>query len=405
MNRTSRVWIAGLLALRLCSAAFATAAVLMEWPGMETEPTLKTVNDPNLFAEKLIPLRQKEFELTISPATGLSSSYRLLPLSKDRIDEDAADLYAAAWKQLRGLVDPNDLPRQEYWEQRRNDPEGADRLLERCGEIFQTLEKASLCRYCSWPEVHPSQWRSFEEELEKMSAFARLLALQVRRDIDRGRYDRAAKHLRVGLATARHQTTHADLLLALDGARSAEFLLSEIEYWISRPGAPSLYRALQDLPTPLLPATDLTRYAPSSQRSGYRYGRGGYAVMIPQPSIGEPTIQYPQGPSAPVFLRVERWKAMLQLVEAIRYVAALNDGRLPELAEMTETALPADPVTRRGFGCEREGDAILIEPSPAGDSAYDAQPLRCRLRLESIEWIAPAVPKSKKQDLFEAPYF
>jgi hypothetical protein len=68
-------------------------------------------------------------------------------------------------------------------------------------------------------------------------------------------------------------------------------------------------------------------------------------------------------------VRADREVALWRVVEALRMYGAGHQSRLPEtLNEITEVAIPSDPVTGELFRYSLRGDTALIEGPPLPDA-------------------------------------
>jgi hypothetical protein len=72
--------------------------------------------------------------------------------------------------------------------------------------------------------------------------------------------------------------------------------------------------------------------------------------------------------------RLDRDATALQCIEALRHYAATHEGQLPrQLADVTDTTVPANPETKEPFGYRLDGSkAILDVAAPAGGRPGDA---------------------------------
>jgi hypothetical protein len=63
--------------------------------------------------------------------------------------------------------------------------------------------------------------------------------------------------------------------------------------------------------------------------------------------------------------RVDRYVALLRVIESLRDYAAGHDGRpLERLEDVTGLPVPADPMTGRGFGYEVKGNVVILDATP-----------------------------------------
>jgi hypothetical protein len=141
-------------------------------------------------------------------------------------------------------------------------------------------------------------------------------------------------------------TSNTHALFAMAGAVNVGRILGQIEAWIQKPGSPSLFRSLSDLPRPLAAFTTIDESKQSDDFSSFD-------TLDYQPEILS---------QSPLIVRnLERLAAALQCVEAIRLHAALYEGRIPEtLTEITDVRVPLDPVTRQPFLYERRGEVFTL---------------------------------------------
>lgn len=242
--------------------------------------------------------------------------------------------------------------------------------LEACAGKLDLLEQAVRCRTIVWPQfqkyrLSSSRWEtSFDYNspivpenlvlkiediptlLKQLDAAGLLFAAKARYHVARGEYEQACRWLRAGLTHARQMTSNTHAMLAMAGANNAGRVLVQIEAWIQKPGSPSLFRSLGDLPRPLVAFTTIDE----SKQSGEI---GSSDKLDYQPEILA---------QSPLMVRnIERLAAALQCVEAIRLHAALYEGRIPEsLTEITDVRVPLDPVTRQPFIYERRDEVFTL---------------------------------------------
>jgi hypothetical protein len=251
------------------------------------------------------------------------------------------------------------------------DIEKVESHLNICAGKLDLLEQAVRCRTIVWPQFQhyrvSSSWRretSYDYDspivpehlvlkiediptlLKQLDAAGLLLAAKARYHIGRGEYEQACRWLRAGLAQARQMTSNTHALFAMAGAVNVGRILGQIEAWIQKPGSPSLFRSLSDLPRPLAAFTTIDESKQSDDFSSFD-------TLDYQPEILS---------QSPLIVRnLERLAAALQCVEAIRLHAALYEGRIPEtLTEITDVRVPLDPVTRQPFLYERRGEVFTL---------------------------------------------
>ncbi|HDS85262.1 MAG TPA: hypothetical protein ENN97_08735 [Phycisphaerales bacterium] len=345
--------------------------------------TAELNDDPNaapdeIIAEHTLCIPLPEPVLTvITPATDVPSfRYRLTFRLNELVDGDSWDYYQKFF-----AVDPNHPERVPdaalLREQLALRPEemNIEKLtahFEMLDEKTTLLEQAVRCRNVVWPKITPPQrrpsylrgWRyGYDEQptvpshlrlkiaeipelLEKLDTAAMLLAAQARFWIARGDYDQASRWLRTALAQGRQMTRNAEAPLAMAGAAHLGRALNEIECWVQQPSAPSLFRPLSDLPRPLVVFSNVF----GTQRVE-EFDSADILEVEPDFLSNAPHIVQ----------SIERLRAALQCIEAMRLHAALNEGVFPHsLTEITDVRVPLDPMTRQAFVYERRNGVFIL---------------------------------------------
>jgi hypothetical protein len=88
-------------------------------------------------------------------------------------------------------------------------------------------------------------------DVQQMRELARVLRVRARGEIARGDFPAAAETIQTHMALARTFNEHPTLIGTLVGVAITATALSSVEEFVAQPGAPNLYWALTDLPTPL----------------------------------------------------------------------------------------------------------------------------------------------------------
>ena len=346
--------------------------------GVSGEPNVPR----EILAEGVVAVEMPDPALTaLAAATDVPAfRYRLTYRAKELIDRNSWDVY-----QLYFVSDPNHPEREPdaafLREQLALGPEtmNLDKLashFEACGEKLALLEQAVRCRTIGWPAIQttietsrsrytPDLTYHYDPPagaetpfvkiadvptlLAQLDAAGLLLSAKARYHIARGEYDEACRWLRAGLAQGRQMTDDTEAMPALAGAVNVGRVLRQIEMWVERSGSPSLFRALGDLPRPLIGfagVREKDRYSDQSRR-------GPYDILEVDPGFLKASPRIVQA--------IERLAAALQCVEAVRLHAALNEGRFPAaLGEITEVRVPLDPVTRQAFGYSLDGGVMTL---------------------------------------------
>jgi hypothetical protein len=129
------------------------------------------------------------------------------------------------------------------------------KALAEYAEAFELLDKAARCERCDWGLSEQLREKGIQIsllELQKQRRSAHLLSLRARLQIADGELDKALVTLRNGLVLSRHIGENGTLLVFLVGVASAAIMEAQLDDLIAQPGAPNLYYALTDLPTPLI---------------------------------------------------------------------------------------------------------------------------------------------------------
>ncbi|HOK95185.1 MAG TPA: hypothetical protein PK052_10140 [Anaerohalosphaeraceae bacterium] len=368
--------------------------------------------DPNIL-QWISASAMKIVELT--PAADIGRPmFHLLPLKTDLTNEASLPIYLQVFTEDPNQPEKN--PDFELIEQQISLP--AEQLdikavateLERCRDRLQLLQKASICRNIEWPAldshspinsypvsaVHPDESALFTltpkeylDFLMDIYRYGRLTALKARYHIVRREYNSAAEWLQSGLSISRQMVCRSNPQLAMMAAANAAAMLTQIELWIQTPGAPSLYRSLQDLPMPFLVAdsTDAPDRKKTEQFNPMMEMLSDGTAAIPD--VNEIRTQqetlpvYTSRQAEQMCQQIDRFIAVLECIEGLRYYASVYDGLLPNsLGEITEIRLPCDPVTKRPLIYYRQEDAYILQTA---DVLREPMPsaFRYKIRLMS----------------------
>jgi hypothetical protein len=121
--------------------------------------------------------------------------------------------------------------------------------------ILKEVDLGARRTYCDWEMNDRFREDGISLQLGDVQGFrefANLLKLRARQELLAGQHDKAARTLQSGFQLARHAVEGPTLIHGLVGVAVAETMLTVVDDWIDRPGAPNLYWALTDLPRPLL---------------------------------------------------------------------------------------------------------------------------------------------------------
>jgi hypothetical protein len=180
------------------------------------------------------------------------------------------------------------------------------------------------------------------------------LALQARFQIAQGQYDETIGTMRTGLVMARHLGEGSTLMHRIFGIGMAAYTCRQLEQFVQRPDAPSLYQALQELPQPFIDLTEQAEWEDQDTKERVHL----------------------------LMNRLDRHVAALQCVEAMRFHADVNNGKFPNrLSNITQVPVPNDPVTGKPFAFSRTGSVAVLE-IPAMGKETDRDVMRYELSLK-----------------------
>jgi len=301
----------------------------------------------------IVSAEARTVELTLHPAKSAKSEnrYQLLVKANEKSDTDAAPLYEKAVQSL-----PDNLKMDEINQWLKIPPDKLPKkqvqsVLEQLKPVFKLVEQAAKCKQCYWPYLDDD---TLSQTLAEYRKLLFLLALQVRFQVAHDSYDDAISAMQTGFGMARHLGEDPGLLRGLVGIGMAAYMCRQIEQFVQRPDAPTLYQALRDLPQPFI---DLTKQAEWEE-----------------PDIKEKVYL--------LMDRLDRHVAALQCIEAIRLYTGLHENKFPgHLSVITDVRVPVDPVTKKPFSYESTGlEAILEVEGAEGSEGRDA--IRYELKLK-----------------------
>ncbi len=394
----------GLLIFLGCWISVWAAEGIVGFPESSIEPNdavaeTKT-EEPNVI--ELVPIEPIDVIELTAACDILRPKYHLLPLKTELIAGESLPIYLNVFHK-----DPNhpesepdfDLVEQLLKQNTEaNDIKAMGHLLEKHTAKLNLLRKANLCKAVEWPVTHyepkstyhhmdmmmpgtgnfdspelpdrpeeeyepviftPSEYLDF---LENIQQYGKLVALKARYHILKHDYDEALIWLRTGLAISRQMVQNSNAQLGVMAAANAAVSLQQIELWTQTPNSPGLYRSLQDLPLPFLNAYSLpTLVEKELKQKMPRFGMPYYyeeTVKKENSLIPYYSSELPRNASN----RIDRFIAILECLEGLRYYAALYDGKLPNsLGEVTEIRLPNDPITKGSFLYHKESDAAILQ--------------------------------------------
>ena len=299
-----------------------------------------------------VPADARTVEMTLHPAKlpKPEQKYQLLVKADEQSDTDAAPLYEKAVQSL-----PGDLKMDEIEQWLKTPPyklpiKKVQSTLQQFEPALELLERAAICKRCEWPYLYDDE---LSENLREHRRLLFFLALKVRFQIARDRYDDAIGTVQTGFAMARHLGDDSTLVRGMVGIGMAAYMCRQIEQFVQRPDTPTLYQTLRDLPQPLIDLTEQAEWE-------------------------EPDIK---GKVNLLMNRLDRHVAALQCIEAIRLYAGSHDGTFPnKLLNIKEVDIPADPVTRKPFSYNLSGSSAILE-APDSEDLEGKYAIRYELHL------------------------
>jgi hypothetical protein len=196
--------------------------------------------------------------LTASPAAPPAPAlrYTLLPTARDtRPGNQIAAFYKCFMEQHRLFFDKDEAARREDWltAPLAELKEEKD-LVGYGGAAVLQARRAARLEVVDWQisgDLRADGIQLMLPDLQQLRELARVLRARARGEIARGEFDAAADTIQVHLALARTLNEHPTLIGSLVGIAIAATALSSVEEFVAQPGAPNLFWALADLPTPL----------------------------------------------------------------------------------------------------------------------------------------------------------
>lgn len=310
----------------------------------------------------------KDVKLVVHPQkiSAEAGKYALLPPAASLTEGDAAPLYDKAIKALPPEKDRNQgskwlaLPVEQF------PLEEVQGVLERSMEGLRGAARAVRCRECTWPKLTSGPAQTAQaEELRRLRVIVQLWA---RYEIVQGSPEGAILALQTGFGFARHVAPASTSLQFMLGVAIANSMGHEVEQFIQMEDAPNLYAALAALPRPFVDVEKAIERdkAIVSELPPELKKKMTSEQLESQLKAGHDELRL-------LAKRLDRNLALLQCVEAIRSYAAMHGGQLPKtLAEITEVAVPKDPISGAAFRYTRTGAAAVLESAvPSGSNAKD----------------------------------
>ncbi len=307
----------------------------------------------------------REVKLTVRPQklSAEAGKYVLLPPAASLTDGDAMPLYEKAIKALPGKALDDQI---QKWlkmpiEQLPIDPVGE--ALEQYVGSFKCVAQAVKCRECRWPASIAGEPAN-EPQYVKLGRAVRLWA---RYEIAQGNHESALLAMQAGIGMGKHLSQGPNQMQFLTGVGIMAGLCREIEELVQTEDAPNLHGALAALPRPTV---DVEKIMDSEKKAGAKFKQSGPPAGMTRAQFenelkqGEERWKTLPERLGVLAKRFDRDLALLQSVEAIRSYAASHKGQLPQtLGEITEVAVPKDPMSGAMFRYTRTGATAVLESS------------------------------------------
>ncbi len=180
--------------------------------------------------------------------------------------------------------------------------------------ILKEVDLGARRSYCDWEmndRIREDGIGLLLPDVQGFREFAQLLKLRARQELLAGEYDNAARTLQTGIQLARHAVEGPTLIHSLVGVAVAAMMLTVVDDWVDRPGAPNLYWALTDLPRPLLSI----RNGLEGERLFMDWIFPGYRELLDDPKV--------PASSGRVQTSLQKYAGMLEMEGAARVVGPL----------------------------------------------------------------------------------
>ncbi len=311
-----------------------------------------------------LPALGREAKLAIQPqkAPGEPGKYSLLPPQASLIEGDAVALYEQA---MEGLPNDADTDQIRQW---LDLPVGqlplgeVEAMLQRHTENLRCVAKAARCRECKWPSWTPGAKMTNDREYRVL---AWLIALWTRLETARQGYEGALVAMQTGFGMARHLGQGPTIMQGLIGTAIGAVMCKGVEQFMEGAGSPNLFHALANMPKPFI---EIDQAIENEKKVGLAEAPNE-AVRAEFEKVLKPAHER----SRLVARKLDANLAVLQCIEAIRAYAGSHGGQLPaSLSDVTELAVPTDPMTGEPFQYTVTGSTVVLEsPLPPGSDKRD----------------------------------
>ena len=304
-------------------------------------------------------------ELTIYPAKAgeLEHKYRLMVKAEDQTDADAVPLYEKAVKSIPKDFDQEQIREWVKLPAEQLPQEQAEETLQECLASLKLVTRAAKCKECNWPELEPGRQ---PDDLVEYRKLAYILELWARLEISRGGYEGATIAIRTGFGMARHLGQGPTILQGLVGSAVGGIMCRELDLYLQGKDSPNLYRALADIPRPLVEMEQAIENEKKVDLSSVTN------KLMREQIKKQMALSFDR--TRLTSKRLDNILNGLQCVEAIRHYAATHDGQLPEnLSDISQIEVPKDVVSGKAFEYRRMSSGATLQSAiPKGGKERDA---------------------------------
>ncbi len=292
--------------------------------------------------------------LVLQPSRFEAGQSHSLLVNPER-EGDAASLYGKAVEKMPQNMNSGQV---RDWTQVPLDELPQDEVqafLQRAQPCLDTIAQAIACKECNWPPFEPGAMPS---DLSEYRLLTFMISVKARLEIVQQRHGDTVATLRTGLTMAKQIGEAPTLVQSLVGIAMAAVMVRGVDDLAQAPGSPSLYAALKDLPRPLIDVEKPITSELKALETNTQYTDEVREVMRKHVQPAYKRVRQ-------IAQRLDSDIAVRQCIEALRHYAATHDGTLPaDLGDITDIALPHDPVTQKPFAYRLEGNQAVLETSP-----------------------------------------
>lgn len=310
-----------------------------------------------------VDLYGRTIEVALYPAkiAETAQKYQLLPVADKQIDADAVPLYEKAVKSIpadfnqKQITEWLKLPAEQLPQQQ------AEAAVQKYMESLRLVARAVRCRKCNWPELKPGATPPNSSGYRNLQYIIRLWA---RLEMARGGYDGALLAMQTGFGMAIHLGQAPVSMQVQTAIAIGEVMCREVDQFIQCKDSPNLYRALANLPRPLVSMEK------AIEKDLENLKDHSFLVRRQSKKILDPAHERMRMIERRATTRLNA----LQSLEAIRHYAATHNGQLPEkLSDISQMEVPNDMISDKSFEYRRTATgAVLQSAIPEGGNERDA---------------------------------